>query len=67
MSSYFNEDYYLKSKLAQLHAANELDANGNAYTLTTLKQAIADANMTPESHYQQFGMTERLNPNPYVN
>ena len=67
MANFFDETYYLKSKLAQLNSIGETDANGKAYTLTTLKQAIADAGMTPESHYQQYGVTEHLNPNPYFN
>ena len=67
MSVFFDETYYLKAKLAQLHSIGEKDSNGNAYTLTTLQKAIADAGLTPETHYQQFGSTEKLNPAPYFN
>src|SRR5574344_2723585 len=67
MVSYFDEAYYLKSKLAQLNSVGEKDSNGNAYTLSTLRQAIIDANMTLETHYQQYGSGEGLNPNPYFN
>ena len=67
MTHFFDESYYLNSKLAQLKAVHEKDAHGNDYTLDTLKQAISDAGMTPESHYQQYGIVEQLNPNPYFN
>ena len=33
MSTFFDETYYLTSKLARLKSAGEKDANGNAYTL----------------------------------
>ena len=67
MAIFFDESYYLKSKLAQLESVGEKDANGNAYTLDSLKQAISDAGMTPETHYQTYGRTEQLNPNAYFN
>lgn len=67
MAIFFDESYYLKSKLAQLESVGEKDANGNAYTLDSLKQAISDAGMTPETHYQTYGRTEQLNPNGYFN
>ena len=67
MAIFFDESYYLKSKLAQLESVGEKDANGNAYTLDSLKQAISDAGMIPETHYQTYGRTEQLNPNAYFN
>ena len=67
MAIFFDESYYLKSKLAQLESVGEKDANGTAYTLDSLKQAISDAGMTPETHYQTYGRTEQLNPNAYFN
>lgn len=67
MAGFFDASYYLKSKLAQLKSVGEKDANGNEYTMTTLQEAIANAGMTPETHYQSFGRTEKLNPNAYFN
>lgn len=67
MATFFDESYYLKTKLAQLKSKGEKDADGNDYTLTTLQKAIADAGMTPETHYQLHGRTEQLNPNAYFN
>ena len=67
MSTFFDESYYLKSKLAQLHSVGEKDADGNDYTLETLQTAIADAGMTPETHYLIYGRAEKLNPNAYFN
>lgn len=67
MATWFDEAYYLKAKLAQLKATNEKDGNGNDYTLTTLKKAIADNGMTPEEHYNAYGRSEGVNPNAYFN
>lgn len=67
MATFFDESYYLKSKLAQLKSVGEKDANGNDYTLDTLLKAISDAGMTPETHYQLHGRAEQLNPNAYFN
>ena len=64
---WFDEAYYLKAKLAQLKAVGEKDGNGNDYTLTTLKKAIADNGMTPEEHYNAYGRSEGVNPNAYFN
>ena len=58
MAIFFDESYYLKSKLAQLESVGEKDANGNAYTLDSLKQAITDAGMNPKPHYPTYGRTE---------
>ena len=57
-SSVFDQSYYLASKLAQLHSTGETDANGDPYTLASLRQAISDAGMTPLEHYEQFGHAE---------
>lgn len=67
MATWFDEAYYLKAKLAQLKAVGEKDGNGNDYTLTTLKKAIADNGMTPEEHYNAYGRSEGVNPNAYFN
>ena len=67
MANLFNEAYYLNAKLKQLASTGETDAAGKPYTLNTLKQAIADAGMTPEAHYAAFGRAEQINPNAYFN
>lgn len=63
---YFDEGYYISSKLKQLQANNELD-NGKPYTETSLRQAIHNAGMTVEEHYNAFGSAEGTNPNAYFN
>lgn len=57
-NAWFNESEYLNAKLAQLHSTGETDANGDPYTLASLRQAISDAGMTPLEHYEQFGHAE---------
>lgn len=39
-NAWFNESEYLNAKLAQLHSTGETDANGDPYTLASLRQAI---------------------------
>lgn len=67
MSTWFDEQYYLTVKLAQLHAINETDLNGQQYTMKTLLDALDRAGLTPEEHYLQYGRDEGLNPNAYFN
>jgi hypothetical protein len=61
MAGFINEDYYLKAKLAQVIAAGDTDADGNAYTLTTLKQAILRDFGSLEAHYKAYGAVWRKN------
>jgi hypothetical protein len=63
MSDTFVENFYLQAKLEQLHRLGELDANGNSFTIATLKQAISNAGLTPQAHYELFGRSEGLRPN----
>lgn len=63
----FNEAYYIKSKLAQLHAKGENDANGNAYTEATLRAAIENAGMSVQQHYERYSTKEGTSCNPYFN
>lgn len=58
MSNKFNEKWYLQSKLAQCTKTGQTDADGNAYTLSTLKAAIENAGYTLESHYKAFADKE---------
>ena len=67
MSFLFDEAYYLGAKLAQLRSAGITDAEGGKFTLTTLREAIADADMTIWEHYERYGRSEGLNPNAYFN
>ncbi len=48
-------------------ATGQKDANGNDFTIDTLRQAIFDDGMTIESHYKQYGRNEGLQPNEYFN
>ena len=67
MANFVDEDYYLEVKLKQCMATGQKDANGNDFTIDTLRQAIFDAGMTIESHYKQCGRNEGLQPNEYFN
>lgn len=57
-NAYFNENEYLLAKLEQLHSINERDANGQPFTLETLKGAIAGTGLTPAEHYELYGSHE---------
>ena len=61
--TWFDEDYYLKSKLNQLQLT-EPDANWN---MASLIKAIADAGFTPLSHFTAYSAQERTSPNPFFN
>ena len=73
MAYLFMADYYIQSKLQQLKYAGIQDHDGKNYTETTLKAAIAASWNEPYSpglarqHYETFGGTEGLSPNPYFN
>ena len=67
MPNYVDTQYYMESKLAQLQRSDERDANGQPYTLDSLKAAFAAAGLTPEQHYLAYGRSEGLNPNPSFN
>lgn len=61
--SWFHEEFYLKSKLNQLKLTDP-DAN---WTLDSLRQAIADAGLTPFAHFGSYSLAERTSPNPNFN
>ena len=66
-NAYFNEAEYLQAKLEQLHSVNETDAHGNPYTLTTLKEAIANIGLTPAEHYELYGSHETNGDGTLIN
>ena len=66
MSYYFDQKYYLQMKLAQLRGVNMRDERGNAYNEATLLKSFSDAGFsTASAHYEAWGRSEGLNPNPY--
>ncbi len=67
MTLFFDESYYIKSKLAQLAKAGETDSNGNAYTEETLIAAIEKIGLTVKQHYDKYSLTEGTSANPYFN
>ena len=61
--SWFNEAYYLTSKLEQLQTSGE-----TAYTnVLQVKAAIEAAGMTVYEHFSRFSLVEETNPNQYFN
>lgn len=67
-NTWFNSDYYLSSKLAQLQKTdptNPLWQGSNA--LVNLNNALSAAGYTPESHFLAFGSAELTSPNQYFN
>jgi hypothetical protein len=68
MAGFFDQNYYLDLKLKQLTSVDKLDSTTNQpYTKEGLLAAFARAGLTPEQHYEKFGRSESLNPNPYFN
>lgn len=67
MAYYFDETYYLNVKLAQTKATGQKDSDGKDFTVNSLKQALQKSGFTPQSHYENYGAKEGLNPNPYFN
>ncbi|MFA7669836.1 MAG: hypothetical protein WCX93_10845, partial [Burkholderiaceae bacterium] len=61
--AWFDEGYYLTSKLKQLQA-QEPSAN---WTQASLLMALNEHGFTPHTHFLQFGMAEGLNPNQWFN
>lgn len=61
--SWFNEAYYLNSKLEQLQASGE-----TAYTnVLQVKAAIEAAGMTVYEHFSNYSLVEQTSPNQYFN
>ncbi len=63
----FDENYYLGKKLAALQANPTTAANWVLRDTVYLKNYLANAGFTPESHYNQYGFKEGLAPNAYFN
>lgn len=61
--AWFDEGYYLMSKLKQLQA-QEPSAN---WTQTSLLMALNENGFTPYTHFLHLGTTEGLNPNQWFN
>lgn len=62
-NSWFDENYYLNSKLI------ELQQSGQTQYQTTLQvyNAIVDAGYTPLTHFQAFSLNENTSPDQYFN
>jgi hypothetical protein len=61
----FNEDVYLKNKLEQLQAnptALPTDYKGSYSDTNYLRDYMASRGLTPQSHYQQYGVKESVSP-----
>lgn len=61
--AWFDEASYLTSKLAQLKSIG----NNDYANINQLKVAIEAAGYTTYSHFEQFSLVERTNPNDYFN
>ena len=64
---YFDQSYYLRTKIAQLNSINYKPSGGGAWTEEKLVQELADAGFTPLEHYLAAGRAEGLGPNAYFN
>ena len=68
MAFYFDRNYYLNAKVAQLrHEGYKADAEGTEYTAEILLKVLAEQGLSLRDHYLLFGRAEGLNPNPYFN
>ncbi len=65
--SFFNEAYYIQSKLAQLNAEGFTDNEGKQYTEDSLRATIEANGMTLEEHYIRYHTKEHTSANPYFN
>lgn len=63
MTTWFNEEYYLHSKLAQLRANGETQYNN----ITEVALAIVGAGYTLQEHFETYGSEERTSPNEFFN
>lgn len=62
-TSFFNQDYYLNSKLVQLQATGQTQ-----YTnIQQVNAAIVAAGYTPLTHFLAFSLTELTSPSQYFN
>ena len=56
---WFNEEYYLTGKLAQLQS---LDKQYKDWSVDDVKKAFSDAGLTAYEHFAQFGHSEWISP-----
>ena len=56
---WFDEEYYLTGKLAQLKS---LDAQYRDWKVDDVKKAFSDAGLTAYEHFTQFGHSEWISP-----
>ncbi|MDR4125523.1 hypothetical protein [Yanghanlia caeni] len=61
--AWFDEAYYLSSKLAQLRSKGLTQYQN----IVDVKVALETAGYTPFSHFQAMGLIERTSPNQYFN
>src|SRR5690606_21817972 len=60
---WFNEQYYLETKLAQLQASGSTDFT----TADQVREAIEGAGLTAYEHFNNFSLQEGTSPSPYFN
>jgi hypothetical protein len=65
MSYYFDTQYYLNAKVAQLRHKVEYAPDGQVFTPESLTAYMATLGLTPQSHYELYGHDEGLKPNSY--
>lgn len=63
----FDEQFYLRAKLAALQADPEFSAYWLDKDAAFLWQCLQDLGFTAKSHYQAYGYAEGLAPNAYFN
>ena len=61
--TWFNEQHYLSSKLAQLNSSGATEYD----TTEQVRLAIAAAGLTTYEHFQQFSLEEKTSPSEYFN
>lgn len=67
-SNAYSETYYLASKLAQLREVDPQDARwqqSDGISTATLREAIAAVGLTPQQHFEQYGLQEKTSLNPW--
>ncbi len=60
---WFNENFYLRSKLAQLNRSGDSEYT----TIAQVRDAIAAAGLTVYDHFQQFSLEEKTSPSEHFN
>lgn len=60
---WFDEEYYLETKLAQLQAGGSTEY----HTTEQVREAIETAGFTLHEHFEMFSLEEGTSPSPYFN